>query len=74
MDAIEQLAASGALLTSTGWETPEEVKPLEWDDFIKDMDPAQKKDFAELSRTAQLKAFNHWMKTEGLHIDYTFKN
>ncbi len=46
----------------------------DWFNFVDDLTNSQYNDFILLSRTAQLKAFDYWMKTEGEHIDYSFKN
>lgn len=45
-----------------------------WDTFLQDMSKEEFKNFVKLSKTAQLKAFKHWVNTEGQHIDYSFKN
>lgn len=41
-----------------------------WTAFEKDMTPAERAVYLELSQGDKTKAFNHWMRTGGEHIEY----
>jgi hypothetical protein len=41
-----------------------------WTAFEKDLTPAERAVYLELSQGDKTKAFNHWMRTGGEHIEY----
>ncbi len=42
------------------------------EDFLKDLDQGRRADYDKLDEKTQRGCFNHWMATEGHHLNYSY--